>query len=44
MEVRFLSLKKSFPERARELGKLALKNAKWRYEFYRRHAAMDYSE
>ena len=43
MEVRFLSLKKSFPERARELGKLALKNAKWRYEFYRRHAAMDYS-
>ncbi len=43
MEVRFLSLKKSFPERAKELGALALKNAKWRHDFYKRHAAMDYS-
>ena len=43
MEVRFLSLKKTFPERARELGKLAIKNAKWRYEFYKRQAAMDFS-
>ena len=43
MEVRFLSLKKSFPERAKELGKVALKNAKWRHDFYKRMAAMDYS-
>ena len=43
MEVRFFSLKKSFPERAKELGAVALKNAKWRHDFYKRHAAMDYS-
>lgn len=42
-EVRFLSLKKTFPKRARELGELALKNAKWRYDFYRRQASLDYS-
>ncbi|MCF6342711.1 MAG: hypothetical protein L3J31_07910, partial [Bacteroidales bacterium] len=42
-EVRFLSLKKTFPERARELQALALKNAKWRYNFYKRLAVMDYS-
>lgn len=43
-EVRFLSLKKSFPERSRELNTLALKNAKWRYNWYKRQASMDYSE
>ena len=43
-EVRFLSLKKTFPERARELSRIALKNAKWRYEFYRRQASLDYSD
>ncbi len=42
-EVRFLSLKKTFPKRARELSEIALKNAKWRYEFYRRQASLDYS-
>jgi pyruvate-ferredoxin/flavodoxin oxidoreductase len=42
-EVRFLSLKKTFPERARELAVQGLKNAKWRYNFYKRLAAMDYS-
>ncbi|HEY9115542.1 MAG TPA: pyruvate:ferredoxin (flavodoxin) oxidoreductase, partial [Bacteroidales bacterium] len=38
-EVRFLSLKKSFPKRAKELNSLALKNAKWRYDFYKRQAS-----
>ncbi|PLX10200.1 MAG: pyruvate:ferredoxin (flavodoxin) oxidoreductase [Marinilabiliales bacterium] len=44
MEVRFLTLKKSFPERARELQKMALKNAQWRYNYYKRLAEMDYTE
>ena len=44
MEVRFLSLKKSFPERAKELQDHALKNAKWRYNYYKRLADMDFSE
>ncbi|RLD42584.1 MAG: pyruvate:ferredoxin (flavodoxin) oxidoreductase [Bacteroidetes bacterium] len=43
-EVRFVSLKKTFPERARDLAKQAMKNAKWRYNFYKRQAAMDYSK
>jgi pyruvate-ferredoxin/flavodoxin oxidoreductase len=42
-EVRFLSLKKTFPRRARDLSKIALKNAKWRYDFYKRQASLDYS-
>lgn len=42
-EVRFVSLKKTFPHRARELDDLALKNAKWRYNFYKRQASLDYS-
>jgi pyruvate-ferredoxin/flavodoxin oxidoreductase len=42
-EVRFLSLKKTFPKRARELNKKALKNAKWRYNFYVRQASLDFS-
>jgi len=44
MEVRFTSLKKTFPERAGELQEHALKNMKWRYNFYKRLAEMDYSE
>lgn len=44
MEVRFLTLKKSFPERAKELQAYALKNAKWRYNYYKRLAEMDYTE
>ncbi|RLD37227.1 MAG: pyruvate:ferredoxin (flavodoxin) oxidoreductase [Bacteroidetes bacterium] len=44
LEVRFLSLKKSFPERAKELQAYALKNAKWRYNYYKRLADMDFSD
>ncbi len=43
LEVRFTSLKKTFPERAEELEKIALKNAQWRYNFYKRQASIDYS-
>ena len=44
MEVRFLTLKKSFPERAKQLQELALKNAKWRYNYYKRLTEMDFTE
>jgi pyruvate-ferredoxin/flavodoxin oxidoreductase len=43
LEVRYTSLKKAFPERATELQDLAVKNARWRYNFYKRQANMDYS-
>jgi pyruvate-ferredoxin/flavodoxin oxidoreductase len=43
-EVRFVSLKKTFPKRARELTKQAMKNAKWRYDFYKRQASLDFSD
>jgi len=43
LEVRFTSLKKTFPERAKELQEVAIKNAKWRYNFYKRQADIDYS-
>jgi pyruvate-ferredoxin/flavodoxin oxidoreductase len=42
-EVRYTSLKKSFPEEAQILFAAAEKSAKWRYESYKRMAAMDYS-
>ena len=42
-EVRYTSLKKSFPEIAAELFVAAEENAKWRYATYKRHAAMNYS-
>ncbi len=42
-EVRYASLKKTFPMQASELGKIALENAKWRYNHYKRLEAMDYS-
>jgi pyruvate-ferredoxin/flavodoxin oxidoreductase len=42
-EVRYTSLKKAFPKEAAELFKAAEENAKWRYNSYRRMAAMDYS-
>lgn len=42
-EVRYSSLKKSFPKEAEELFKAAEINAKWRYDSYRRLAEMDYS-
>jgi pyruvate-ferredoxin/flavodoxin oxidoreductase len=44
LEVRFTSLKKAFPERAKELEEIALKNARWRYNFYKRQAEIDYSK
>lgn len=42
-EVRYTSLKKAFPEVANELFKASEENAKWRYNSYKRMAAMDYS-
>jgi pyruvate-ferredoxin/flavodoxin oxidoreductase len=43
-EVRYSSLKKTFPAEASELFKLAQENAKWRYDGYKRVAAMDYTK
>jgi pyruvate-ferredoxin/flavodoxin oxidoreductase len=43
-EVRYTSLKKSFPEEAAVLFKAAEENAKWRYKSYARMAALDFSE
>ncbi|MBW7846597.1 MAG: pyruvate:ferredoxin (flavodoxin) oxidoreductase [Bacteroidales bacterium] len=43
-EVRFSSLKKTFPVNAEELCQMAEENAKWRYNQYKRLEAMDYSK
>ncbi|MEI6820338.1 MAG: pyruvate:ferredoxin (flavodoxin) oxidoreductase [Bacteroidota bacterium] len=43
-EVRYSSLKKTFPKEAGELFKAAEENAKWRYNGYKRVAGMDYSK
>ncbi|HSG67792.1 MAG TPA: pyruvate:ferredoxin (flavodoxin) oxidoreductase, partial [Bacteroidales bacterium] len=43
-EVRYTSLKKAFPTEAKRLQALALQNAKWRYNSYRRLAEMKYEE
>ncbi len=43
-EVRYTSLKRSFPEVADKLFAAAEKNAKWRYNNYKRQAAMSYDE
>ncbi|QIA07759.1 pyruvate:ferredoxin (flavodoxin) oxidoreductase [Draconibacterium halophilum] len=43
-EVRYTSLKKTFPAEADELFSAAEDNAKWRYKSYERMAAMDYSK
>lgn len=43
-EVRYVSLKQSFPEIAVKLFKAAEDNAKWRYNSYERLAAMDFSK
>jgi pyruvate-ferredoxin/flavodoxin oxidoreductase len=43
-EVRYLSLKKSFPQSAMELFEAAEENAKWRHASYERLAAMDFSK
>ncbi|WP_163707075.1 pyruvate:ferredoxin (flavodoxin) oxidoreductase [Mangrovibacterium lignilyticum] len=42
-EVRYTSLKKSFPEQAAELFAAAEENAKWRLAGYKRLAAMDFT-
>ncbi len=41
-EVRYTSLKKSFPKDAEELFKAAEDNAKWRHNSYKRMVAMQY--
>jgi pyruvate-ferredoxin/flavodoxin oxidoreductase len=41
-EVRYASLKKSFPAEAARLDAMAEQNARWRYESYRRLASMEY--
>ncbi|MDT8392367.1 MAG: pyruvate:ferredoxin (flavodoxin) oxidoreductase [Bacteroidales bacterium] len=43
-EVRYTSLKQAFPDEAARLQILAEKNAKWRYNSYRRLAEMNYSD
>jgi pyruvate-ferredoxin/flavodoxin oxidoreductase len=43
-EVRYTSLKKSFPAEADQLFTAAEENAKWRYNSYLRMAAMDFSK
>ncbi|MFI3321184.1 MAG: pyruvate:ferredoxin (flavodoxin) oxidoreductase [Rikenellaceae bacterium] len=43
-EVRYTSLKKAFPAEASELFAASEVNAKWRYNTYRRFAAMAYGE
>ena len=43
-EVRYKSLKKSFPKEAVELFAAAEENAKWRYASYQRMAKMEFSE
>jgi pyruvate-ferredoxin/flavodoxin oxidoreductase len=42
-EVRFSSLRKTFPGEATTLSKIAEENALWRYNQYKRYEAMDYS-
>ncbi|MDP4225801.1 MAG: 4Fe-4S double cluster binding domain-containing protein, partial [Bacteroidota bacterium] len=43
-EVRYTSLRKSFPQEADELFTAAQANALWRFNSYKRMAAMDYSK
>jgi len=43
-EVRYASLKQAFPAEAEKLQKLAEKNAKWRYNSYKRLTERDYTE
>jgi len=43
-EVRYTSLKKGFPMEAKELFAAAEKDAKWRYNSYKRMASMDFSQ
>lgn len=43
-EVRYSSLKKTFPKEAEKLFKAAEENARWRTETYKRLASLDYSK
>ncbi len=43
-EVRYTTLKKTFPAEATELFKVAQENAEWRHKGYKRIAGMDYSK
>ncbi|RLD65690.1 MAG: pyruvate:ferredoxin (flavodoxin) oxidoreductase, partial [Bacteroidetes bacterium] len=43
-ETRYTSLMKSFPEEAKKLFVAAEENSKWRYNYYKRLAAMDFTE
>ncbi|MCC7318627.1 MAG: pyruvate:ferredoxin (flavodoxin) oxidoreductase, partial [Bacteroidales bacterium] len=43
-EMRFSSLRKTFPMDALELGKIAQENAKWRYDQYKRLEAMNFEK
>ena len=43
-ETRYTTLTKSFPEEAKELFAAAEDNSKWRYNYYKRLAAMDFTE
>ena len=43
-EVRYTSLIKAFPAEAARLFEAAEKNAKWRYDSYKRRADMDYTD
>lgn len=43
-EVRYTSLKKAFPSEAVRLDAMAEQNAKWRYESYKRMAALEFSD
>ena len=43
-EVRYSSLKKTFPEEAVRLDALGKKNAQWKYNNYKRLSKIDYSE
>jgi len=43
-ETRYTSLIKAFPEEAKRLFVAAEENSKWRYNYYKRLAAMDFTE
>lgn len=43
-EVRYTSLRKSFPAEAMKLFEIAEQDAKWRYNYYKRLAEIDYSK
>ena len=43
-EVRYTSLLKMFPTEAQELFAASEADAKWRYDTYKRYAAMDYTD